>query len=309
MIGSGMDSGIGLGVETLLLGAGFGAGLWALLVGLFPPHRRLTDELAAFARRPAPAPLVTGDRLGWTARAGRPFAGVLAGLGLPRASVRRDLAVLGRPVEQHLAEQVTATLAGLLLGPAITSLLALAGIALPPIVPLWGSLLLAEAGFFTPDLGIRVDAQKRRAAFRHALSAYLDLVVISLAGGAGVDGALSDAATVGSGWAFTQLRRALEAAALARVAPWDTLSQLGTELGIDELTELAASVSLAGTEGARVRASLAAKAAALRTHELSDAEADAQAATERMSLPVVALFAAFLVWIGYPALAHVLAGL
>ena len=76
-----------------------------------------------------------------------------------------------------------------------------------------------------------------------------------------------------------------------------------------QLSELAASVSLAGTEGARVRASLAAKAAALRTRELTDAEGDAQAATERMSLPVVMLFIGFLVFIGYPALASVLAGL
>ena len=55
---------------------------------------------------------------------------------------------------------------------------------------------------------------------------------------------------------------------------------------------LAASVSLAGTEGAKVRQSLAAKAAALRTHQLTDAEGSAQAATERMSLPVVLLMAA-----------------
>jgi hypothetical protein len=75
------------------------------------------------------------------------------------------------------------------------------------------------------------------------------------------------------------------------------------------LSELAASVSLAGTEGAKVRASLAAKAAALRTHQITDAEADAQAATERMSLPVMALFLGFLVFIGFPALTQVLNGL
>jgi Flp pilus assembly protein TadB len=105
------------------------------------------------------------------------------------------------------------------------------------------------------------------------------------------------------------MRRAQEAAELARVPPWDALGQLGAQLGVAELCELAASLSLAGTEGARVRASLAAKAAALRAHALADAEAEAQAATERMSLPVVGLFTAFLVFIGYPALAHVLSSL
>jgi uncharacterized membrane protein len=47
----------------------------------------------------------------------------------------------------------------------------------------------------------------------------------------------------------------------------------------------------------------------LRAHQLAEAETQAQAATERMSLPVVLLFAGFLVFIGYPAIARILAGL
>ena len=74
------------------------------------------------------------------------------------------------------------------------------------------------------------------------------------------------------------------------------------------LSALAASVALAGTEGARVRASLAAKAASLRTHELAEAETADQADTERMSLPVVLLFAGFLL-LGYAAVQEVLTGL
>lgn len=76
-----------------------------------------------------------------------------------------------------------------------------------------------------------------------------------------------------------------------------------------ELGEQAASVGLAGTEGAKVRSSLAAKAASLRSHQLADAETTAQAATERMSLPVVLLFAGFLCFIAFPAIERVLAGL
>ena len=58
-----------------------------------------------------------------------------------------------------------------------------------------------------------------------------------------------------------------------------------------------------------MRASLAAKGASLRAHELAEAETAAQAATERMSLPVVLLFAGFLAFVGYPAVEHVLTGL
>jgi tight adherence protein C len=47
----------------------------------------------------------------------------------------------------------------------------------------------------------------------------------------------------------------------------------------------------------------------LRTHQLAEAETADQAATERMSLPVVLLFAGFLLFLGYPAVQKVLTGL
>ena len=68
-------------------------------------------------------------------------------------------------------------------------------------------------------------------------------------------------------------------------------------------------VGLAGTEGARVRESLAAKAVSLRRHEAAEAETRAQEASERMSLPVAVLLFGFLVFLGYPALARVLSGI
>jgi hypothetical protein len=76
-----------------------------------------------------------------------------------------------------------------------------------------------------------------------------------------------------------------------------------------ELTELAATTALAGHEGARIKASLVSKATTVRAHLLAESEAEAASATERMSLPVVALFGGFLLFIGYPALAHALTGL
>jgi Flp pilus assembly protein TadB len=249
---------------------------------------------------------------GLAAHVGRPIAQVLArsGLGsLTWRGVGRDLAVLGRSPETHLAEKVTLALVGLLLVPATAAVLAAGGVSFPLVVPVWGALLFAVVGFWIPDLGIHSEAQARRRDFRHALGAFLDLVVVALAGGGGVETALEDAANVGNGWSFEHLRHALARARRARETPWSALARVGDELGVPELSELAASVALAGTEGAKVRASLAAKAASLRAHELAEAETAAQAATERMSLPVVLLFAGFLAFVGYPAVEHVLTGL
>jgi tight adherence protein C len=300
-------------ILALICGAGVGGGLLLMVRGLFPHRPSLAQALAQLRRLPEPAPVLAPEpEEGFASRIGQPFASALgrAGAGwLVPARVRQDLAVLGRGPERHLAEKVTLALVGLLLPAAISTLLLLGGTRLPLVIPLWASLACMLAGFVLPDLGIRSDAARRRRDFRHALSSFLDLVVVALAGGGGVETALSDSASVGSGWAFASLRQALDQARLARETPWAAFARLGQELGIVELSELAASVALAGTEGAKVRASLAAKAASLRTHELAEAETADQATTERMSLPVVALFAAFLLFLGYPAVEHVLTGL
>jgi len=222
--------------------------------------------------------------------------------------LRKDLAITGRPVQTHLADKAALALAGLLLPTLVSVAHALLGIQLAWEVSLLASLLTGFIGFLLPDMAVRRDAARRRADFRLALSAYLNLIRVTLAGGAGVEGALTDAAAVGRGRSFNQIRRALTIAKVTRVTPWATLRALGDELDVRELAELSSSVSLAGTEGARVRASLQAKASALRTRELTDAEGDAQAATERMSMPVIVLFIGFLLFIGYPAVAAVLGG-
>jgi hypothetical protein len=296
-------------ISMVFWGVGLGLGLWMLATYVFPPRpslRALVDELQA---EPAPAPILTASVEGWALDVGKPFVNVLASLGLPGKRLLGDLAVVGKGVEHHLAEKATLTLAGIVLPLFVHLALVVVDGGLGWEIPLVASLLLGVGGFFLPDIQVRREAERRRSTFRHALSAYLNLIRVLLAGGAGVDGALNFAVGVGKGWAFDQLRRALVTAKLTRSTPWSALRQLGTELGVQPLTELAASVSLAGTEGARVRASLAAKAAALRTRELTLTEGEAQAATERMSVPVVVLCAGFLIFIGFPAVVNVLGGL
>lgn len=288
-------------IGIALLGSGIGLGLWALAVWIVPPKPSLNTELARFTTPPSGATSARG--------LAAPAIDVLRAVGLPTSAIARDLAVVERPVNDYLTEKAGLTLAGLLIPPTIAAALLTLGVDLGPRIPGIAALGLAAIGFVAPDHRIRRQAARRRADFRHALSAFLDLVVISLAGGAGVDSAVHDAAHVGHGWAFTQIQRALTTARLTRTTPWDNLRRLGRDLDIAELAELAASVSLAGTEGAKVRQSLQAKASALRTRQLTDAEAHASSDTERMSIPVMALFLGFLCFITYPAVSQVLNGL
>ena len=301
-------------ITACLLGAGTGLGLLLLAYGIRPPRPSLAQTLAALhptpvTPQPAGVATIAIGGSGWALRVGRVGVPLLSRLGLPRNRTRADLAVCEKDPAAHTAEQVTAAAAGFLLPLAAAAVLALAGVSLGFLIPAWLSLALAGAGFFLPEQNLRAEARRRRAELRAALSGLLDLVVVGLAGGAGVEQALRDGAADPRTWGQHRLQQALHAAQLARVPPWQTLGQLGTHADVPALTELAAALSLAGSEGARVRATLTARAASLREHELSEAEAQAASATEKMSLPVVGLFGGFLVFIGFPALSAVLAAL
>ncbi|GAB2522247.1 type II secretion system F family protein [Nocardiopsis aegyptia] len=284
-------------------GALIGLGLWLLLAVRFAGPT-LAERLAA--RPPAPAAPVRERSTGPLARLGALGAPLLAGLGLPRTRTLRDLAVCERDPAAFLAEKATGALLAVTVPPVLGLLLGVADVTLPTGYAALGWGVFALVVWFAPDLSLRDEARKRRERMRHTLAAFADLVVVSLAGGAGVNGALTDAGSAGDGWAMVRIREALRDAALRRRPPWTALRDLGERYDTPEFDELAASLQLAGSDGARIRSSLAAKAKTLRTQFLSELDADAQSDTERMSLPVVLLFAGFLVLLGYPALSHVL---
>lgn len=291
---------------TTLLGALFGVGVTALGYGLRPPRPALATVLTALS---APPP-VTGPETQdaeWATRLGKRAVPLVRALGFPTASLRADLAVCGTREEQYLAGKAVCATTGLIAPWATVFLLRVgAGIEAGWWAPSASSLALGVLLFFAPDLSVRQQAERRRREMRHTLSLVLDLTVIALAGGAGVHQALGQAVGAPQGWAAAKLRHALHVAQLTRTSPWPHLEELGRHLAVADLCELASTLTLAGNEGAKIRSSLAAKARAMRRKRISEADGAAQAATERMSLPVVGLFAAFLLLIGYPALAHVM---
>ena len=63
---------------------------------------------------------------------------------------------------------------------------------------------------------LRSEAAEARADFRHALGAYLDVLVMLLAAQEGPESAMEIAAQSGQGPAFGELRRAIRQARLRR---------------------------------------------------------------------------------------------
>lgn len=290
---------------AVLVGAGMGAGLVLLITAAAPQPTSLRRALADL-RRPAPPTDRDGPpAMSLAERVGAPLAGTSWGSRLT-AGLRSDLRISARTPSAHLGSCAVLALTGLLWSPVAATALHLTGVTVPPALILWGAAVLAPLAATCPHVALRAEAAARRRAFRHALSSFLDVVSISLAGGAGVDSALHFAAGAGDSWAFAEIRRTLLEARYRGDSPWSGLARLGTELAVPELGELAAAVGLAGDEGARVRTSLAARARSLRQRGLSEIEAEAAAASERMSLPVVGLMVGFVIFVVYPAIERIL---
>lgn len=167
----------------------------------------------------------------------------------------------------------------------------------------------AVGGAVVPVAALRRQADEVRRQAGRSVGATLDLVVMCLAGGMGVESALQAAAEVSDDAFSRRVAHAVTVSGAGGFSPWERLSTLGDELGVHELSELAATMRLAGSEGARVRDTLAAKSDALRARHLADEETLANTVTERLFLPGVLLLVGFLLFIGYPAVFRILSGL
>jgi Flp pilus assembly protein TadB len=183
------------------------------------------------------------------------------------------------------------------------------GFGLPAGLGVIGVGLAGVGGAAGPTLAVRSQARERRLGLRGLLPGYLDLTQVKLATGQSVEAAVRSAAAAGDGWGYQTLRHALARAARSRRPAGEALADLGRDSRVDELVEIAETLSAAAGAGTAVRASLAARAGSLREHALRDAEAAAGKASEGMAFPMVALVAGFLLLIGYPALTAIAGGL
>ena len=297
---------------VVALGAAGAAALVGAAYALVPAPPSLEEELERLRRvpRPAPPPPESGAAASWAMGLGPPLRRWCHRFGMDLPALEPDLRLVGRPLEYHLGAKAIVALVGLLL-PAVVAVLvrAGAGAGIAPHFAALAAVALAVVGFVAPDLVLRIEAARRRRSFTTAFGTFLDMTTVSLAGGVGVEGALLDAARIGRGREAGVLRAVLEESLWSGESQWSALSRLGVELDLPDLVEAASSVALAGTEGARIRRSLEAKARGVRARQLAEAEAAAAAATERMAIPTALLLLAFTLLIGYPALDSIVGSL
>jgi hypothetical protein len=285
---------------------GFLAGLGC--VGFFASvrvKRPSLEMVAAAMDRPVSAN-VDGLRqqTGMAVQAGRSVVGWIDASSLSShptwRAIHPALAISGESLDVLAAKVLIGGGAGVL-GPLLLWVgMELMGFTVSPIATVLLAVVAGPVGASLPVFDLMSRARDRRRHFRFVIGSFVDLVVLSLAGGVGIEGALFAASTVTNDWASSRMAKSLSRARDGGEAPWSGLSHLGLEIGVPELVELSATLELAGTEGARVRQSLSARASALRRHEQADAESSANAMTERLFLPGALLLFGFLLFLGYP---------
>ncbi len=296
--------------QAALIGCGAVAGLGLFLlvralVVVEQPHladalARLTGPVAALPTGVLPASAGRGARAGaWLA--GRLPAGA-------RRSGWQALALIGWTPEGYALRKVGLAAFGAGFVPLLTTVLGIAGVRLPVVVPVAGSVALAAVLFVVVDVIVRDQAAEARAQVRRALCSYLDLVSLRRDASEGPTVALERAAALGEGWVFRRITDALVAARLAGDAPWDGLRRLAADTGVPELADVADIAQVAAREGASIAPTLRARASSLRVQLLTEEEAAANTASEKLTAPVALLSIAFLLLFLYPALARLMAG-
>ncbi|MDP3893631.1 hypothetical protein [Nocardioides sp.] len=218
-----------------------------------------------------------------------------------------DLQVLQRTSHRHLGEKTLLALVGLLFPGLFALVLAVIGVQLPVVVPVAGAIALAAGLFLLPDLAVRGQAARARREFIRALASYIDLVALERAAGAGSTQALEAAASVGDSWVFRRIGEVLARSRWSGQAPWDGLKELGEQLGIGALSDLAEIMRLSGVESVSVAGQLRARASSLRSALLNEDLAKANEAGEQMSIPVGMLALIFLAMLAAPAALRMLA--
>jgi tight adherence protein C len=302
---------------ALLTGIGIGFGICLLVAGLRPAPASLTASLQRLDQTlttPSVAPGRTGGATETSLDSVRRWLGLRtattaerAGLSSLTGDVDADLAVTGTPAELHAGAKALSALIGVVAPALLAVLLNLAGAGLPLLVPIWVALSGALVGYLLPDLRLRKHAADGRRVFRASVGAYLDLVAMRMASGSGLAEALHDAARIGAGPAFAQIRGALADARTDGLTPAQALGRLGKQLQLPDLIDTSTRLQLVDATGAQAQASLRAQAASLRDRELADAQGRANEQSQSMLVAQVVLGFGFVLFLGYPAVVRVLA--
>lgn len=201
---------------------------------------------------------------------------------------------------RFLLTRVGFTIAAVLIGPLFWVLVTIAVGSIAFAAPQGVSLLIGLGVWYGVGAWVTGQAAARKLEMREALISYLTLLALFKASGEGMLSALQQAATISDAWTFRRIDARLAASLRAGLSPESGLRQLGEELGISEISDVADIAATASMQGAGVFNTLLARAGALRNQMQSDAEAEAAGRSVQMAIPKVMLVMAGIGFLMYP---------
>ena len=270
---------------VIVRGALLALGLLQLRWLAFPPTPDLAAEIdqwrrgreLATQRAGTPDPVSPLGRLSrWVAETLRSYRPEFL------ETLAPDLAITQRDLQSWLTK-VTGLVLVFGLGPTVLMLARRlrgddASLQWAPVI----GLVLATAAVLLSVKDLRQEATRMREEYTWALSIYLDQVAMSMEAGQGHAQALPAAARTLTGPVFNEIRTAINLAPSRGITAWAALGQLGERYRIPELISLRSSIELAQDDGARVKASLIARADTMRSSRLAAAVERANNNTQSM---------------------------
>lgn len=271
-------------LALILPGAVLALGLVLLATAFRPQHARLGDALAVLSDVAPDAvtedvaePSGGLDRLGeWWVRSRQVVA---------PPDLERQLRLRGRSLTRHYAFKLICAALGFLL-PVLTGIVLWFTTGEAPVMPVVFSVVLTIVGFVVPDLLLRGASAEATEDATEALLAFFDLVTLErLANQSGTQ-ALHAAAALSDVPVFADIRTALERARLQQRAPYGDLKELGRELDLPALRDLADVMRL-DESGASLSTALRARVKELRDGHLTAMKMAASEISERMTVWMV----------------------
>ncbi|MEM7340481.1 MAG: type II secretion system F family protein [Actinomycetota bacterium] len=277
--------------SVLLIAVLAGLGL-VMMVGAFAVPRATLDAELRHAQR-----------------AGHERGGLVTSIadaidGLSGRAPDEDLAILEWSRTTWNQRRLTFAAVGFVVGALVSITLRL--LVTYPLVaglPLLG-LLVGGIGLVVADSDRQTKASDRRDEMRLALSYFLEVASIMLAGGAGAETAMEEAASKGVGPSFRMFAQAVARAQEdPRLNAFVALRDLGEQVGVRELVEFGDVMILSSENSATVRQALQDKASILILREQENRKTAALARNVAMSIPVAGIAGGFIIWLVYPAIA------
>lgn len=170
-------------------------------------------------------------------------------------------------------------------------------LVLPIIMAIFGAigLVLVESDRTTK-------AATARSEIRAALTQFLELTSIMLAGGAGAETALERASRNGYGRGFSLFAREIARAKEdPRLNAFVALRDLGERITVSELVDFGNVMILSSENSATIRQALNDKAGLIVLQDHERRRADANSRNVWMSVPVVGMAGGFIFWLMYAA--------